>query len=192
MTSVILEDLELINLYSKNSERGFFYDYQVIIGGLLAFGAGYFVWFSTKMKIDSQKEKEEQTKNKYRIYYAKNCTDYVVQANALHDWLDDDQPSINSRYATQKLNENFLLKDSHIRFFSKKEVEILSLIEVGIKHSNIRIEQMLEFQNGNPDLGYSTVFNSDIDGKFFKALSTKAEELAKSIDEEKYLKWRSN
>lgn len=57
LTSVILEDLELINLYSKNSERGFFYDYQVIIGGLLAFGAGFFVWNAAKTTIDHEKIK---------------------------------------------------------------------------------------------------------------------------------------
>lgn len=45
------------NLFSQNSDRGFFFDYQNLIAGLLAFGAGIFVLTAAKNKINFEKTK---------------------------------------------------------------------------------------------------------------------------------------
>jgi len=60
----------------REAPQGFIYDFQVLLGGLLAFGAGLFVWLSTKESIKNDKIKEL---DKYRIRKASLATAILAE-----------------------------------------------------------------------------------------------------------------
>lgn len=189
---LIFSSLPEFNLFSPNSERGFFYDYQVMIGGLFAFGAGFFVWINGHHNRLETKIREKETSSKFRIYYAKICRDYVVKSDFLNALLAETCPSNDAFFAARKFNSKFLESDTHINFFNNSEVELIAALEEITDSVNIMIEQMAEYIKNQPEMPFNIVFNQKRDGYALRYLSKKAEQLAKIIDEEKFLAWRRN
>ena len=163
-----------------------------MISGILAFGAGSFVWLNGHHNRLATKRQQEEVKKKYRTYYAKTCRDLVIRSDVFHDILADTTPSARSSSIIEEFNNKFLEKDEHIAFFSNEEVEIIAVIEEYIHHANMRLRQMLEIASNTPEVPYSALLNQKRHGKTLRGVSQKAAELAKKIDEKKYWKWRNS
>ncbi len=97
LLAVCFWNFYLFDFFERENPQGFIYDFQVLLGGLLAFGAGFFVWFSA---VENLKFNKTDIKNK-------RILEKISFASALRSELR------SILYATERLNYICVLKENH-------------------------------------------------------------------------------
>lgn len=189
LLALLFENLELINLFSKNSERGFFYDYQNLIGGLFAFGAGYFVWISAKIHISFEEKKEKEVRDSYRFYYAKEARMISVHSQQYIKEISKDKKSETQILFIKKFREKFLLDLNHISYFSKYEIWRLSDLENELVFTNQFIETLEGYSKIHPEIAFRDIYNITSTVESMNSLSVVSGKLSSSLDRERWDNW---
>jgi len=76
LISIWIWDFHLLGLFDREEPRGFIHDFQNLIGGLLAFGAGFFVWIASRETIKSDRKKDL---DKYYISKASLASSFLAE-----------------------------------------------------------------------------------------------------------------
>lgn len=172
---------DLLFFRSEKNANGIIYDFQILFGGILAFGAGVFVWIAARVHIDYEKEKDREIKEKYRIYYARLAETIANQTELKNKQFVSTFPSQSVTLLFDKFPDHFIITQEHIRYFNKEEISIISELERFLTFSNELVENILNWAAQNPD----TPLNEKptrVEKKTINGMSKIALKLSKSLD----------
>jgi len=172
--------------------KGFISDYQTLLAGFLAFGAGYFVYSAAQLKLNREKEQDLEIAKRYRIYYAREARGFFGLAGfILHIATKEKLESKRYLPLLKNLNTHFLKEHSHLIFFDSKAIALISEIEELIDHSNAIISQMFRFIEFYPNKPLSSKYN-ERNTSVLTELQNKSQELSIYLDQVRWDKWYSN
>lgn len=168
-------------LFSRGDEaKGFIFDFQNLLAGILAFGAGYFVYSSTQLTLKREKEKDRETAKKYRTYYAKEAEDISYYAKAYKEYLDDTRPCKFVVSLLEEFSEKFLINKEHVIYFNENEIESISNLNGHAGFANEMIDYLRQWANNNPSTPFASK-DTEMEKETMQTVYAIASELSKSL-----------
>lgn len=171
-------------LFEREPAQGFVFDFQNLIAGLLAFGAGVFVWGAAKLRISYEKENENLIAQKYRTYYAKEAREIWFRSGAIkRKMLDETITSKTLEFLLFSFNPTFLKDQTHMRFFTNDEVRAIADLEMSLFFSNQTLNIFNMYIETRPDKPFTEQYNEESFSNLIKT-SDMAKNISDILDPE--------
>lgn len=185
-----LHDLGLFSwLFMRDNPQGVIYDFQVFLGGLLAFGAGIFVWIAAKARINYEKKKDKEAEQKYRAYYAREARMIASENLENIKTLKSDKKSSTALSSMKQYRRDFLIDVSHISYLNKTEIWCLSDLENDQIFVDLNYEILEEYAKIFPDKPFKEIFDIATVVKNMSDLAKNAKSLSKFLDLLRHNQW---
>ncbi len=170
---------QLLGWLERDNSQGFIYDFQILISGLLAFGAGFFIWYSTHENIKHEKHKTLNVEKAYQLYYSNYARKIEYTICYYHKLLIDGD-IVKAQKELNLLPEQFLIDENHIVYFQDQHISTISDLDFSMVLANKVIKGIIDLQNVSnevpiPEKLTSALKNLETDmGKFKNILKNQS------------------